>query len=72
MEDLKIFEEVSLECDEKGTMPYRGGHSHGTVGLLDVPAGGVRCLSTTTAVSTAEEARPGDPRREDRRSASAS
>ena len=40
MEDLKIFEEVSLECDEKGTMPYRGGHSHDTVGLLDVPADG--------------------------------
>jgi quinolinate synthase len=37
MEDLKIFEEVSLECDEKGTTPYRGGHSHGTVGLLDEP-----------------------------------
>lgn len=35
MEDLKIFEEVSLECDEKGTLPYQGGHSHGTVGLLD-------------------------------------
>jgi quinolinate synthase len=35
MEDLKIFEDVSLECDEKGTIPYRGGHSHGTVGLLD-------------------------------------
>jgi len=40
MEDLKIFEEVSLECDEKGTMPYRGGHSHGTVGLLDLPHDG--------------------------------
>src|SRR5512134_716933 len=38
MEDLKIFEEVSLECDEKGTMPYRGGHSHDTVGLLDLPS----------------------------------
>ena len=37
MEDLKIFEDVSLECDEKGTMPFRGGHSHGTVGLLDLP-----------------------------------
>jgi quinolinate synthase len=37
MEDLKIFEDVSVECDEKGTMPYRGGHSHGTVGLLDLP-----------------------------------
>ncbi len=35
MEDLKIFEEVSLECVEKGTTPYKGGHSHGTVGLLD-------------------------------------
>jgi len=35
MEDLKIFEDVTLECDEKGTIPYRGGHSHGTVGLLD-------------------------------------
>ena len=40
MEDLKIFEDVSLECDEKGTMPFRGGHSHGTIGLLDVPAEG--------------------------------
>ena len=40
MEDLKIFEEVSLECDEKGTMPYRGGHSHDTVGLLDLPSDG--------------------------------
>jgi quinolinate synthase len=40
MEDLKIFEEVSLECDEKGTMPYRGGHSHGTIGLLDLPSDG--------------------------------
>ena len=40
MEDLKIFEEVSLECDEKGTMPYRGGHSHDTVGLLDLPHDG--------------------------------
>ena len=39
MEDLKIFEEVSLECDEKGTDVYRGGHSHGTVGLLDVGPG---------------------------------
>jgi quinolinate synthase len=38
MEDLKIFEDVSLECDEKGTMPFRGGHSHGTIGLLDLPA----------------------------------
>jgi quinolinate synthase len=38
MEDLKIFEEVSVECDEKGTLPFEGGHSHGTVGLLD-PAG---------------------------------
>ena len=38
MEDLKIFEEVSLECDEKGTMAYRGGHSHDTVGLLDLPS----------------------------------
>jgi len=36
MEDLKIFEDVSVECDEKGTEPYRGGHSHDTVGLLDV------------------------------------
>lgn len=27
MEDLKIFEEVSLKCDEKGTTPYRGGHN---------------------------------------------
>ncbi len=35
MEDLKIFEEVSVECDEKGTLPYEGGHAHGTVGLLD-------------------------------------
>ena len=35
MEDLKIFEEVSVECDEKGTMEYQGGHSHGTIGLLD-------------------------------------
>ncbi|MGH7565081.1 MAG: quinolinate synthase NadA [Gemmatimonadota bacterium] len=34
MEDLKIFEEVSLECDEKGTLPYEGGHSHGTTGVL--------------------------------------
>jgi quinolinate synthase len=40
MEDLKIFEDVSVECDEKGTTPYEGGHSHGTVGLLDAPAGG--------------------------------
>lgn len=38
MEDLKIFEEVAIECDEKGTAPYEGGHAHGTVGLLD-PAG---------------------------------
>lgn len=36
MEDLKIFEEVSIECTEKGTLPYQGGHSHGTIGLLDV------------------------------------
>ena len=34
MEDLKIFEEISLECDEKGTLPFEGGHSHGTVGVL--------------------------------------
>ena len=39
MEDLKIFEDVSLECDEKGTEVYRGGSSHGTVGLLDVEPG---------------------------------
>ncbi|MBW3660375.1 MAG: quinolinate synthase NadA [Gemmatimonadetes bacterium] len=39
MEDLKIFEDVSLECDEKGTAPYQGGHSHGTVGLIDVEPG---------------------------------
>ena len=37
MEDLKIFEDVSLECDEKGTTAYVGGHSHGTVGLLEAP-----------------------------------
>jgi quinolinate synthase len=34
MKDLKIFEEVSLECDEKGTLPFEDGHSHGTVGVL--------------------------------------
>jgi quinolinate synthase len=55
MEDLKIFEDVSLECDEKGTMPYRGGHSHGTVGLLDLPHDGPLPFSDYRALS-AEEA----------------
>src|SRR5688572_25474413 len=39
MEDLKIFEEVSLECDEKGTAEYVGGHAHGTVGLVEAGGG---------------------------------
>jgi quinolinate synthase len=56
MEDLKIFEEVSLECDEKGTMPYRGGHSHGTVGLLDVPAGGPLPFDDYRSLSAEEAA----------------
>ena len=52
MEDLKIFEEVSVECDEKGTMEYQGGHSHGTIGLLDaaeapIPFDGYRQLDAT-------------------------
>jgi quinolinate synthase len=52
MEDLKIFEEVSVECDEKGTMEFEGGHSHGTIGLLDaaeapIPFDGYRELDAT-------------------------
>ncbi|MDX1623213.1 MAG: quinolinate synthase NadA [Gemmatimonadota bacterium] len=39
MEDLKIFEDVSIECDEKGTATWEGGHSHGTVGLLATESG---------------------------------
>ncbi len=54
MEDLKIFEEVSVECDEKGTMEYQGGHSHGTIGLLDaaeapMPFDGYRQLDATVS-----------------------
>ena len=54
MEDLKIFEEVSLECDEKGTMPYRGGHSTARWACSTCP-GRSAVLSTTTGL-TAEEA----------------
>jgi len=56
MEDLKIFEDVSLECDEKGTMPYRGGHSHGTVGLLDTPHDGPLPFDAYRGVSADEAA----------------
>ena len=54
MEDLKIFEEVSLECDEKGTMPYRGGHSHDTIGLLDLPSDGPLPFDAYRGVSADE------------------
>jgi len=54
MEDLKIFEDVTLECDEKGTIPYRGGHSHGTVGLLDFAREGPVPFSEYAALPSGE------------------
>ena len=62
MEDLKIFEEVSVECDEKGTMEFEGGHSHGTIGLLDaaeapIPFDGYRELDAAICAERAAAAK---------------
>ncbi|HUP00938.1 MAG TPA: quinolinate synthase NadA [Gemmatimonadota bacterium] len=62
MNDLKIFEEVSIECDEKGTAAYAGGHSHGTVGLLDrngtpIPFSDYQALDATVCEARIRAAR---------------